>query len=80
MTQAVSQRLESIQLVTQTAFGELTQNQLMAQIESKVLIQIDSWLKMLPDFFSIQIDLWLKTLPDFSIQINFWLKRKTFDS
>ena len=51
MTQAVSRRHESIQLMT--------------QVDSQVLIQIDSWLKMLPDF---------------SIQINSLLKRKTFDS
>ena len=49
-SQAVSRRLESIQLVTEAAFQELTQNQLMTQVDSQVLIQIDSWLKMFPDF------------------------------
>ena len=33
MTQAVSPRLESIQLMTQAAFQELTQNQLMTQVD-----------------------------------------------
>ena len=65
MTQAISQRLESIQLMTQAGFQELTQNQLMSQMDFQILIQIDSWHKMLSDF---------------SIQISSWLKRKTFDS
>ena len=46
-------------------FQELTHNQLMTQIDSQVLLQIDSWLKMLSGF---------------SIQVNSLLKRKTFDS
>ena len=50
-SQAVSRRLESIQLVTEAAFQELTQNQLMTQVDSQVLIQIGSWLKMFTDFF-----------------------------
>ena len=57
-TQAVSRRPESIQLLmTQAAFQELTQNQLMTQVDSQVFIHIDSRLKMLPDF-SIQINSW----------------------
>ena len=62
---AVSRRLESIQLMAQATFQELTQNQLITQVDSPVLTQIDSW---------------LKRLPDFSIQINSWLKWSTFDS
>ena len=49
-TQAVSRRLESIQFMTQVAFHELTQNQLMTQVHSQILIQIDLWLKIFPDF------------------------------
>ena len=51
MTKAASRGLESIQLMTHAAFQELTQNQLMTQVDSQVLIQIDSWLKVLPHFF-----------------------------
>ena len=46
-------------------FQESTQNQLMTQVDSQVFIQIDSW---------------LRRIPDFSIHIDSWLKPKTFDS
>ena len=42
MTQAVSWRLESIRVMSQVAFQELTQNHLVTQVDSQVLIQIDS--------------------------------------
>ena len=42
MTQTVSQRFELIQLMTQKALQELTQNQLMTQMDSPGLIHIDS--------------------------------------
>ena len=51
--------------MTQVSVQELTQNQLINQVDSQVLIQINSCLKMLPDF---------------SDKINSWLKRKTFES
>ena len=52
MTQATSLRIriDSTHDSTQVAFQELTQNQLMTQTDSQVLIQIDPWLKMLPEF------------------------------
>ena len=52
--------------MAQAAFQELIKNQLMTQVDSQVLIQIDSFLKMIPDFFLG------------GIQITSWLKRKTF--
>ena len=51
--------------MTQAAFQELTQNQLMTQVDSP---GIDSdWLMT-------------QSASPFSIQINSWLKRKPFDS
>ena len=55
MTQAVSRRLQSIQHIIQMAFQELTHNQPMTQVDSQVLIQIDLFLRMPPNF-SIQIN------------------------
>ena len=40
--------------MTQEDFRELTQDQLMTQVNTQVMIQFDSWLKVYPDF-SIQI-------------------------
>ena len=65
MTQVLSRRPESIIIMIQAAFQELTRNQFMTQVDSP---GIDSdWLLT-------------QSASHFSIQLNFWLKRKAFDS
>ena len=67
MNQAVSWRLESIQIMTQAVFQVSTHA--LSGFPSQVLIQIDSWLEQLP-WESNQIDSRLKVLPHFRFKLS----------
>ena len=77
MTQAESRRLESIQLMTQAAFQELTQNQLTSQADSPGIDadRLMAWAVFLRIKSNSSIT---QNANHFFIQINSWLKRKHF--